>query len=115
MRLKYQFIILILGIILIPLIVMGISFSIFNKFQYTSDPRVVSQKFFSKIDNIKSLDELESITEDLEEFYIPIILPKLETANIESTIIIDSKKYSLDDGSEFTILLGVLIDTIVFS
>jgi len=117
MNLRVRFILLITGVILIPLLVMGISFSIFNKYVYPSNPQDIVRDFNQSLKELESADQAVVLIDNLEDAYFGLIVENPE--QIESDLlnfnpkrpkmIIQSKIHRFKNGSEGLILLGINI------
>ena len=120
MNLRMQFIVLVLGVILVPFLTMGISFTVFDKIMYPSNPRLIAEDFFSRVEKADSADQIEELFTTLEDSYFAIMIPPsesvssngvLEDINLNSTMIVASRLYKFNDGSESYIILGVQLIT----
>jgi len=118
MNLRLQFIVLILSVIFMPIIIMGISFMLFNMIIYPSDPKVVADDFFARVEDMNSGDEIVELSNSLEDSYFTIIVDSsdiqstkafVESDRLNPIIIVDSRQHVFPDRSELYIILGVHI------
>lgn len=113
MTIKNQLTLLVFSVILFPLIIMSGSFIIFSKFVYPSNPEVIADNFFNKIDNSQNINDIKNVINQLESPYSAFILnPSLETQrnltnDNKALLIIESTKIEIDKGLYIEILLGV--------
>lgn len=124
MNLRMRFTLLIVGAILIPVLVMGISFTIFNNYMYPSDPRDIVREFNQTLEGIESVEQFNEQILNLENSYFSLIVetPELIASNsqdfnmysryphdekISPKVIIQSKVHKLKDGSEVLVILGL--------
>jgi signal transduction histidine kinase len=117
MNLRKRFILLIAGVFIIPVLVMGTSFALFNKFMYPSDPQDIARDFTNSLEEAESDEQITELIESLEDAYFGVIM---KTSGIIATdmeekktrspkIIIQSKLQNLKDGSQVFVILGVNI------
>lgn len=117
MNLRTRFVILIAGTIIIPILVMGISFTIFSKFIYPSDPQDIAKDFNRSLKDINSEEQISELIENLEDAYFGMVIknPEVIASDIpdDETIgpkmIIETRRHTLGNGNEVLVILGVNI------
>ena len=74
MNLRRRFIMLIIGVLVIPVLVIGLSFMLLNNYMSIKSPRTTTQKFSRSIENLESIEHFSEISDNLEESYFAILL-----------------------------------------
>lgn len=124
MNLKTRFTLLIFGAIIIPMLVMGTAFWIFNNYMSVTDPVWVARNFQDRLENMSSSDDFPELLEEMGDSYFAIMVEKPEL--ISSTdpediiysrtpgkedraprLLISSQLKELDDGREVFIIFGM--------
>jgi len=123
-NLKTRFTMLIVGVIVIPLIVMGLSFAILNNYMSVSDPGHVAAQFNYRLDEVKVADDLKSLSEDFGNSYFALMVEEPELlassdagllnynrlprdGDTAPRLIIQSKMHTLEDGKDVLIIFGM--------
>jgi len=123
MNLRLRFFLLVVGVIFIPILVLGLSYFIFRSYLISSDPRDIAREFNSTMNEIESIEEFRTIAENLDESYFGLMVetPELivstnedlvkynnptEEESFSPKMIIQSRVHTLKNGSKVLVILG---------
>ncbi len=129
MNLRLRFLLLVVGVIFIPILVLGLSYFIFRSYMISSNPRDVIREFNDTMIEVESIDEFSILAENLEDSYFGLLVetPNLIVSTNEGLIsennpieeesfspkmIIQSRFHTLKNGSRVFVILGYDIGNI---
>ena len=126
MNLRTRFILLIIGVLIIPLLVMGLSVFFFYNLMLNEDPETTVKEYIESIERFDTIEQFTEMSKNLGEKYFFLIseVPEIIvlTANFNdfsslywysgslrgvSKRILYFKTRTLRDGSDIMVLLGI--------
>ena len=123
MNLRKRFFLLVIGVIFIPILVLGVSYFIFRSYIVSTDPREIITEFNDSVEQIESIDEFRNLADNLEESYFGLMVetPDMIVSTNEDLIgdgyipeeqpfhpkmILQSKIHTLGNGKTVLVILG---------
>ena len=119
MTLRIRFTLLIIGVLVIPVLVLGLSFMLLNNYMSIEDPRTAVKEFSLLIEGLESIDQFSEISRNLDESYFGILVETPEVISfsdkdhdillndgIQKLILYSSTK-TLKNGSDVLMIFGL--------